>query len=135
MSKLSANEIMPIINDIRKQRKHKTREELSNTFFDFFDRYRILFDIVSNINETSEERNMVEFLIGQLSKLDADKSKEFDISVEVSSKLADKYLYETGLFQKPTTAALEEHIKKLRHEHEEIKANPDKVKDISWKEA
>jgi len=132
MSKLSTD-IVPIIADIRKQRKTKTYDELSELFAAFKDPFRVLFDIVSNKNETEEERGMVEFLISKLAELDADKSKEFNIGVDISTKLADKYIYNKG-FEKPSAAKLEEHTKKLKEQFDEIKADPSKIKDVSWKE-
>ncbi len=133
MSKLSVD-IIPIIADIRRKREYKTKEELDEEFAPFRDPFRTLYDIVSNKKETREERGMVEFLISKLAELDEDKSKEFNIGIDISTKIGDKYIYDKGLFQKPTASALEEHTEKLRKEFDEIKANPNKIKDVSWKE-
>lgn len=127
MSKLY-NDLGPIVNNILSDKKTMTKNELNIKYAAFRERFITLFDLLLNLNTESdniETMNMLNMMLKVLEKKDTGLIGVYDADVEVSSAIADKYLYtkESGI-KKPDAETLNEISKKLRVKHDIEQQSP-----------
>jgi hypothetical protein len=136
MSKLSVD-ILPIINEIREMRTKKTYDELSNEYSAFKEAFRTLFDIVSNKNETADEKALLLFLVNKLALVENDETARFDSNADVGNEIANKFLYGKNGIPKPSKESLEKHKEVQRMKYEEELRNPKNTDatEVKWKDA